>query len=1158
MKKLFEKLSQYLSENFIHFSIKEIDSDIYLIEIDNKVYELMQSNEEGKFFDSDFCWDCDRTVYDGYIYKFGGVWYVLNKGEETSVKLRRLKWMGKASFEDPSFQLDCFLGVHGPFEMLNGTGHYDDWVKKAKFLGIKKLGICEKGSLAGVFKFQNACKKGEIDPIIGMELPIRDGKKDLSYTIKAFVKNEKGWQSLLAINKKINIDNLGFISSDDLIERRNGLILVLDPKTVEFNDLPSAWRTMFQHQFYYQLDTVEYNKEERDESYLKNLKNFFNSKIEPIAMCDAWYVEKEYSILRTQLNKIAGVMNYESSNQHFKNGQEYFYELQKLFGSGDCGLEKFLNSYERALVNLTVVSEKCQYTFETDVRHLPRYIMTEEESKIYKDNVDMFETLIYEGLENHRELFQKNSDEVLVERIEREIEVIKYGEVVDYFLILRDIVNWCNTKGILLGAGRGSAAGSLVVYLLGITKVDPMKYELLFERFLNKGRIKVSLPDIDEDFPGTRRQEIKEYMERRFGETQVCSVGTYTTLQLKAAIADLGKVYGIPLPLVRKLNKILGKEGEKSIEDFLKTVCSNSELKNFVKTNPELLNVIFLILGQPKTSSIHACAMMIFPQEKTMYEWIPVREQKGTIVSEWEGGELDNAGFLKEDILGIEQLDKFLDILDLIEKNHGKRLDLYKDISKTDKKVFKYFEKGWLSDIFHFGAKGLSGYCVKMKPTSIEELSDCAALYRPGVIENNYHNEYLLRRSGEREIEYRVGTEDILSRTQGIFVYQEQVMSLMNKLGGMDLITCDTTRKAMGKKKIDVLKTLENQFVEGYCKNFSVSVEYASDFWKEIVKASSYLFNLSHSVSYSINGYNSLWFKVHYPIEFWSVAFSRAKKDEFPFYVNEIMKSGDIKISPVNINKSETNIVSEMESNSMYWALNSVNQCGEKAQEQLAIERSTNGEYFSFLEFVERHSFKGSSVNKSVVENLIYSGAFDKLEENRSREELLLSYRKGIKTKIDPEKDEYSIAKTKNKVKNDWWWNLQQKTKSGLAFFDYKDLIEKYLKDKVDKNCSFVEIEDLKDWDESNYQNAMMGGFVIEVKEMESKKGSFCKITLESNYNFIKILVFPDLYEEYQDFLKTCEGNLLLLNGKPVWNKRDEEYVLQTTYQSEFVKLSLV
>lgn len=1563
MKELLDSLKQYLSENFIEFEVLN-DEDLPIIRINEKLYELYQPNEEGVFFDCDFHWDCDRTEYDGYIYNFGGFWYFLNKGEETSVKLRRLKWMGNVLFENPAFQSEYFLGVHGPFEMLNGTGNYEDWTKKAKFLGIKKLGLCEKGTLAGIFKFQNACQKEGVNPIFGMEVPIRDEKKDLSYTIKAFVKNEKGWQSLLAINKKINIDNSGFISSDDLIERRNGLVLVFDPKTIDFKDLPSAWRTMFQHQFYYQLDTVEYKKEERDVWYLKNLKKFFDSKIPPIAMCDAWYLEKEYSILRTQLNKVAGTMNYESINQHFKNGQEYFYELQTLFKND---FERFLDSYEKAVVNLAEVCENCNYTIETDKRHLPRYIMTEEESKKYKNNEEMFETLVYEGLEHHIELFEENNDEVLAERIEREIEVIRFGEVTDYFLILRDIVNWCNRERILLGAGRGSSAGSLVVYLLGITKVDPMKYNLLFERFLNKGRIKVSLPDIDSDFPSISRSRIKEYIEQRFGVTQVCSVGTYTTLQLKAAIADLSRVYGVALPIVRKINKMLGKEGEKSIEDFFKTACSNSELKNFIKTNPELLNIIFLILGQPKTSSIHACAMMIFPQEKTMYEWIPVREQKGTIVSEWEGGELDSAGFLKEDILAIEQLDKLTDILTLIEKHHGVRVDLYKDIPKDDSEVFKYFENGWLGDVFHFGAKGLSGYCMKTSPNSIEELGICTALYRPGPIENNFHNDYLLRRSGIKEVEYPIGTEEILEKSFGLMCFQEDILRIVQKLAGFTEEESDEVRKCIdgeelfwtkdgavqmkdmreklpisvstlsneglikynrvinafsqgrknclrlniqgnnsfvctpdhkiftevgwleakdclghfiykdlsrrfgtlektreelylmtailtegsigtkgqcsfvnkdldeieefercynfftkrvckkknvnektkcisifvedaliedlnltfvksrekefpdyvfslnkecqeyvigkmidfdgyvsntkgsfligysskssklikqmevlfsclgvvtttnqrfikeypdpyydigvsniedalklkeilkdvskkiktfsltvddfdlesmntykmpfelwqpivknlidnsgykcnellganvlsrginnkaqltysrlkkillkcgrnkfletcfekqfcfrevqsieevgkrdvydftmtrdctprafvggilvhnciGKKLKERIKLLKPKFTKGYIERYKdegVTEEIAKDLWDQMEEFGKYSFNASHAIAYSTNGYNSLWLKAHYPIEFWSVAFSRASKDEFPFYVNEIMKSGNIQIKPVDVNKSEIDIVSDVEDNSFYWALNSVNQCGEKAQEQLMKERNESGEYFSFEEFLTRHSFKGSAVNKSVVENLIYSGAFDSLEKDKKREDLLLLYRSGIKTKIDPLKDEYSIAKTKNKVSQEWWWSLQQKEKSGFAFFDFKHLVDKYLIGKVDRNCKFTEVGDLKDWEECEYSNAMIGGYVLEIDEMNSKKGPFCKIIIESNYEFIKVLVFPDLYEEYGPFLKECKGNLLLLNGKPVWNKRDEEYVLQTTYQSEFVKLSL-
>lgn len=650
-------------------------------------------------------------------------------------------------------------------------------------------------------------------------------------------------------------------------------------------------------------------------------------------------------------------------------------------------------------------------------------------------------------------------------------------------------------------------------------------------------------------------------MEQRFGVEQVCSVGTYTTFQLKAALTDLCRLEGVPVPLVKKVTARFGDEKEKSMEDFFKTVCANEDLKNFVQSHVEVVNDMSIILGQPKAASIHACAMMIFPDNKSMYAWAPVRQQKGMIVSEWEGGELDSAGFLKEDILGIEQLDKFQDILDLIEKNHGKRIDLYKDIPYDDTKVYDAMGKGYLGDVFHFGSKGLASYTVQMKPRTIEELSDCAALYRPGTIENNFHNEYLLRRSGERETEYHVGTEKILGSTYGLFVYQEQIMALMNELAGMDLVTCDTARKAMGKKKIDVIQSLEEKFISGYCSRYGVNEKYAKDFWEEIIKASSYLFNKSHAVAYSINGYNSEWLKVHYPIEFWSVAFSRADKDKIPFYLNEIQNSGSIEVRPVDINKSQINIVSDIETNSMYWAFNAVMQVGEKAQEQLIAERKENGPYFSLEEFLDRQLFKGSPINKSVVENLIYSGAFDTVEnitDVRQRLTLLTKYRELQKVKVDKTKDEFTLAEAKNKTNTAWWWKLQQKNKSNLAFFDYSLLVEAYLRQAIGPDIKYLSGEELRDWSNTSEADVAIGGYVLEIQERKSKKGSFCNLVIESNYEFIKVLVYPELFEDYADFLRSSVGNILLLNGYVTYNKFHDTYVIQTSNYSDFVKLELI
>lgn len=1059
-------------------------------------------------------------------------------------------------------------------------------------------------------------------------------------------------------------------------------------------------------------------------------------------------------------------------------------------------------------------------------------------------------------------------------------------------------------------------------------------------------------------------------MEQRFGKSQVVSLGTYGTMQLKAAITDLARCENIPISIVRRFTaKLRDEEGMESSEDFFRVICKDKELREFVKFHTELFNDMMVILNMPKTSSIHACGMVVLPDEKTSGQWIPIKEQKGLIVTQWEGSEIEEAGFLKEDILGIEQLDKLTDILKLIKENQGIDIDLYKDIPLDDSIVFEYIKNGFLSDVFHFGAKGLSSYCVQMQPNSLDEMGLCAALYRPGPIENNYHNEYILRKRGDSEIIYPIGAEDILKPHLGLLITQEDIMRLCQHLAGFDLETTDSVRKCiwgeelfwtpsgavkikdikqftpvvtynekdcclkwnkvyrrtfnkekecirlniqgnnhftctpdhrlltevgwleakdcvghyvykdlsrrfgtlskskeelylmialltegslgspgscsfvnkdeqelkefkrcyekffnksikeyyneytgctsykisnsdvetlglefvksdkkklpeyvfslneecqlfvigkmidfdgyiaskkggfligysskseqlinqmnilfsclgvltttnsrsskdypenyydigissiedalkvkdmlenystkikerfkfkledfdldsysqykipfaiwqpiiknlikhsgyncnellgknvlsyginhpfdltynrvekilkrcgrskylenvlkrefcflkvesydevgklpvydftmvsdrspyafvggilahncMGKKIISKLQAFGDKFIQGYVEKFKdqgVTEEYAKDLWKQMEEFGKYAFNFSHAISYARNGYNCIWLKAHYPIEFWSVTFSYAESKDYPFYVNEIQRSGEIELKTVDINNSDINIVSDPKTGSMYWALNSVKQCGEKAQEFIHNERFTNGEFFSLGEFIDRCVVKNSPVNKSVIENLIYSGAFDQLESiNAPHERLKLieSYRENKKVKILEDKDLLTSIIKARKEKNDWWWTLQQKKVSGLAFFDYENLVTKYHTSELDEDADFYDIRQVKYWTgTTKYLLCSIGGYVVDIVERKSRKGLFATITLESNYEFINVYVFPELFSDYAEVLRESKGNILLLNGYIQWDKFRKEYVLQTTTNSFFTVLS--
>lgn len=836
-----------------------------------------------------------------------------------------------------------------------------------------------------------------------------------------------------------------------------------------------------------------------------------------------------------------------------------------------------------------------------------------------------------------------------------------------------------------------------------------------------------SLPDLDTDFEMGRRGEVKEYMERRYGKDQVCSVGTYTTLQVKAAIKDLCRLEGIP---VSEVNMFTAKiDGVKDFDDLFRMACQKKDVAYFINKYPGIIQAVGLIQGQPKAKSIHACAMMVYPDDHDMFHWNPVRRQGDMMVSEWEGGELDGAGFLKEDILGILQLSKFGDILKLVKEHTGKDVDIY-TLPLDDKKVYTYFQKGWTGDVFHFGAKGLTGYCRMMKPDNITELVNCIGLYRPGVMEGNFHNEYILRKNGEREVSFRKGSDEILQDTRYIMIWQEQTMKMFQKLGGFNLVEADDARRALGKKKVEKLLPFKERFLKYYTSNFGVDQKYAEDTWKEIENMAAYQFNHcisgreriakktrnrklfnptieemynimndrsyaikhghlclhdwyvkngygkswslnendevilnnivdirwagfrktykvetesgltvsvtdnhkiptkrgefqlkdivvgdeifirdekpigndekypvrsekitnigfdreenvydiemadpyhtvminngivvcnSHAVAYANTGYACEWLKVNYPLEYWSVAFSYADDDDYPVYLHEINEIGNIKVLPPDINESTDKIKTDFEDNSLVWSISSVKQVGEKAQVEIMEERSKNGPYFSFEEFLDRHSQKGSAVNKSVIENLVSCGAFDKLESISipvDRLRLIDRYRELNKVKIDKEKDPFESNPDKRKYT--WWHRLRQKRLCGLAFFDYPRLYTDYFKEMLDRSdYPFKDFSEIVDDPVDNKSlNLTVGGYVYDIEVKSGKKGEYAIITLEQNYQFRTVVFWANEYAAFENILKTCKNSILFMNGRTNWDGRNQQTAIYANESTEVLVLT--
>lgn len=1155
----------YLERNLMDYTLI---SD-YVVDIGGKTFELYKPAHDGALFDDDFNFvgipaNPDRasveessteTECDFYAYRFGGVWYMLPRGKENEVKLIRLKYVGAALQEVPT---RVFLGVHGQYEMMSGSGTYKEWCQKAKFLGVHTLGICEKNSLAGALKFQTECITAGLKSVIGMECSVYDEPNDYAFTAKVYARNEKGWKDLLTINKFINCDNPKYIGVADfrnITRGNNDLVVFLDPKALDYDKIGMLGIAGITN--LYQLDPAIYTAEKRDEWYLKNLKKFFHDKsLTAVAAIDAWYLDEEYSCIRPRLHSMGNTIAYASENQYFKSNDEYLLELSELFPKTDEGFEMAYNKFMDAIDVLENVAEAITFTIDVKKRHLPHYKMTKEEAAEFDNNEDLFWSLIDKGLEAHPDLIEDWGEEVIMERIEREVGVIKLGEAIDYFLITWDIINWCHRNGIMTGISRGSAGGCLVSYLLGITKLDPMRYDLLFERFLNAGRVKVSLPDIDCDYPGEDRPRVKKYMEERYGWKQVCSVGTYSALQLRAALKALSRVYGLQFKDVNDMMKLFDVKDRKP-EDLFKIACAHPVVKHFVKEHPDLINEAMLVMPAPLAQSIHACAMMVFPDENDMFRWVPIRKQGDEYVTEWEGGEMDAAGFLKEDVLGVKQFDKFQDMVRLIKEHEGVDLDIF-SVPLDDPEVYAYFQNGWNEDNFHFGSNGLTGYCKQMKPENIEDLIAAISLYRPGAMENNFHNEYVLRKEGTNKVEYFVGTKDILKNTYGVFAYQEQIMQLCRELGGLSLVEADDVRKAMVKKKYEALQQYKERFIPYYRDNYGVSQEYSEKVWDAIDKASTYLFNRSHAAAYAITGYISQWIKVHYPIEYWSVAFKYAQDFDYPRYIAEINKTGVCTVRPVDINLSALDVTINFKEKALYWSITGIKQVAEKAATQILKEREENGDYYSLDDFVVRHKWKGSAVNSRIIRNLILAGAFDKLEnvqEPSDRIDLLINFLGSTNTEI---KDDDPVLEGADKHMGDaWWWALMQKKVSGLAFFDYRGIYERYGGGQFPPEYVYSEIEECQGETLPNGNQVIVAGFVTEFELKKTRKGEMmCKILLENNYDFLEVMVFQSEFETLRDYL-TGRGDIIMLNGSIAYDKRKEVNILMANFETNIVTLTL-
>jgi len=490
---MMENLKKYLEDNYIPYTVE----DDFVLKINGKTYQLIEPDKNGKLIDDDMDLNAEETDYDFYIYSFGGKWY-FRSSDDISIEFNEVKYIGKSSLKNGI--CDIFLGVHEGFELLNGSRTAKDWVKKAKFLGITHLGICDKNTLAGVLKFQVECNNNGIVPIIGESFDIVE--EDINFEVKLFVKNDEGWENILFLNKLYNVDKVD-ISLVDLNTHLEGLMLIIDPKTIDFENVPFK-------EFYYQLDPAEYADDDLDKKYLNNLRKFVRSNdknMHPVVMSDAYYLEKDQAFVKKLLNDIATKSHKLYLNQYFKSFSEYAEEITNLFNKEDDTLFDLLES---AVYNTNIIANECSFNIKLGEKFLPAYKMTKEESEKYKDNEDMFWSLIEKGLIDK---VPENDYQKYIDRIKKEVRVIKLGGFIDYFLILYDIISFAKREGILVGIGRGCfTPGNKVLLNDGSYKniEDIIIGDKLYNHFNEESKVIDTFTyDVDE-----------ELVELDFGETK--------------------------------------------------------------------------------------------------------------------------------------------------------------------------------------------------------------------------------------------------------------------------------------------------------------------------------------------------------------------------------------------------------------------------------------------------------------------------------------------------------------------------------------------------------------------------------------------------------------------------------------------------------------
>ncbi len=1053
--------------------------------------------------------------------------------------MKRFKWMENA-------KQFTHLHVHTEYSLLDGACRTDRMMKHLKEMGQTAVAITDHGSMFGVVDFFKAAKKEGIKPIIGCEVYVatrtrfdKVNKIDGNYHLVLLCKNEIGYKNLIKIVSKGYTEgfyNKPRVDYDLLKIHSEGLICLSAclageiPRKLLAGDYNGAkecamnFLSIYGDDNFY-IEVQDHGLEEQRLIMPSLIKLAKETNIPLVATNDAHYITKQDSRMHSVLVCIQTNKSiYDEDKLEFGTDEFYLKSTQEMYN--------LFSLIPEACENTNVIAQKCNFEFEFGVTKLPYF-----EAPNSLTNKEFMKKLCFEGLRKH---YGENPEEHIIKRLEFEIDVIEKMGYINYFLIVYDFINFARLNNIPVGPGRGSGAGSICAYCMGITDIDPVKYQLLFERFLNPER--VSMPDFDIDFCYERRQEVIDYVIKKYGEDHVAQIITFGTMAARLSIRDVGRVLEIPYQNVDVIAKLVPAELKMTLSkalDVSKELKARYDGDEQIK---ELLDLASKIEGMPRHASTHAAGVVITPNQ--VDDYVPLSSNDGNTVTQFTMTTIEELGLLKMDFLGLRTLTVLHNAEKSIKENNPDFS--LENISYEDEKVFEYISSGATSGVFQLESSGMTQVITSLKPKSVEDIIAVISLYRPGPMDSI--PKYIKNSKNESGIKYKTKQlESILSVTYGCIVYQEQVMQICRELAGFSYGQADIVRRAMSKKKHDVMEKARKDFVHGSteegneckgCVANGISEQIANEIFDEMSGFASYAFAKSHAAAYAVIAYQTAFMKYYYTCEFMAATLTSFldSTDKIIEYTAECRQLG-IKVLPPDINMSDVGFTSA--NNTIRFGLLALKNVGRNLITTVVKERKKSN-FKSLYDFCKR--LYGTEINRRAVESIIKAGAFDEISKNRrtlteNLENILKSVENESRKNLSGQLDLFSAfgeeASSDYKMReyeefaHDIKLQMEKEVSglylSGHPLEKYSDIISRLNASNI---SSFLNDDAI----EFDNKEVCLICTVVKLKTLTTKSGGLMAfVTIEDLTGVMEMIVFPKILEKCSTLIR--ENAVIIVRG---------------------------